>query len=197
MRNISKLNGLLPPDIFFELSQILNQRDVTKNQLVHLLATCEHECGWKNYIENLNYRPDRLLKIFPKRVVTIENAIRLCNGGPKAIGNFVYNGRMGNASNSDDGFNFRGRGCIQLTGRNNYTLFSATVMDDIVKFPEMCATKYKLAVAFWYFDANKIWLLCEKIDVASITNVRKKVNGGTIGLDDVQNLVTKYSKLID
>ncbi len=197
MRDITKLNGKLPVDIFNELTLILQKRDITKNQLVHILATCEHECSWKTFIENLNYKPDRLLKIFPKRVGTIENATRLCNEGPAAIGNFVYNGRLGNAANSNDGFNFRGRGCIQLTGRNNYTLFSATVMDDIVKFPDLCATKYKLETGFWFFDVNKIWLLCENLDVESIRKVRLKVNGGTIGLNEVIALVSKYKTLID
>jgi putative chitinase len=193
MSQIEKLKSVLPSDILAELSVILSKRTLSNNELAHLLAQCEHECGWKNYVENLNYKPDRLLAIFPKRIGSLENAKKLCALGQKAIANALYNGRMGNASGSDDGWNYRGSGCLQLTGRDNYTFFNKTVDENIIDNPDLVRTKYRLTSAFWFFDFNKLWSLCATDDP---TALRKRVNGGTIGIDHVKTLFVKYKNLL-
>jgi len=195
--NISKLQNILPLDIYTELKDILAQRTLTRFQLIHILATCEHECGWKNYQEGLNYSPKRLLEVFPKRVKTYDNAVKICKGGPVAIANFLYNGRMGNRLGSNDGFNFSGKGCIQITGRENYSNFDATVPENIIEHPDLLLTKYKLRSAFWFFDKNGLFSLCKDLSKSTTTTIRKRVNGGVIGLEDVINIVDKYNKLIN
>ena len=195
--DISKLKNILPPDIYQELEIILSKRVISKIQLIHILATCEHESKWKKYRENFNYSPKRLLEVFPKRVKTLANAQAICLKGPVGIANFLYNGRMSNKIGSNDGFNFSGKGCIQITGRDNYTNFDATVPEDIINNPDLLTTKYKLTSAFWFFDVNKLWSICTDLSDKTTTALRKKVNGGTIGLNDVCLLVDKYSKLLN
>jgi putative chitinase len=91
---------------------------------------------------------------------------------------------MGNGpETSGDGYKYRGRGYIQLTGKENYTRFDATVPENIVADPELVATKYPLASAAFFFNSNKLWTICDRgADVATVTAVTKRVNGGTIGL---------------
>lgn len=194
------LDSKIPHDLlveFMEACAIREQNDkpLSKTQKAHFLANCHHETrGWKNFVESLAYKPTRLLQVFPNRVGTIQRAKDICAGGEKSIGNFLYNGRMGNKLGSDDGYNFRGRGCIQLTGRDNYELFQETVeFDDIVSNPDLVATKYRIRSAMWFFDANKVWEVCNTNDA---TKCRKKVNGGTIGLKEVQRLFSEYLALV-
>lgn len=191
---IEKIKNLLPLDIYSELENILKTRQINAFQLSHILANCEHECGWRTYEENLNYKADRLLQIFPNRVKTLENAKAICAKGAKGIGDLLYGGRMGNSAT--EGYTYRGRGCLQLTGKTNYTSFDAMVVDDITSNPELVATKYKLTSAFWFFDVNKIWALATNVTEKEIVAVRKKVNGGVIGLDDVRSKVIKYYNLL-
>jgi putative chitinase len=105
-------------------------------------------------------------------------------------GSRVYANRMGNGDEaSGDGFKFRGRGYIQLTGKNNYTSFSTFVGEDCVANPDLVATKYPLASAAFYFNSNKIWAICDKgASDGVVTQVTKAVNGGTHGLPQrIQN----------
>lgn len=195
--NILKLKAILPADIFAELNAILLKRVISKNQVCHLLANCDHESqGWKKFEENLNYRPARLLAIFPKYVKSLADATQLCKQGARAIAERVYGGRMGNRRGTSDAYDCRGAGPLMITGRNNYLLFDATISDDIEKNPDLMRTKYKLSTAFWFFDINKIWVNARGNDVNSIIKVRKQINGGTIGLDEVVRLFYKYQKLI-
>lgn len=187
---IEKIKSKLPLDIYEELENIVKTRQITASQLAHLLGNCHHECQWSRYEENLNYKPDRLLAIFPKKVGTIENATKICNGGSVSIGNFLYGGRMGNSAT--EGYTYRGRGCLQLTGKTNYIAFDAMVVDDITSNPDLVKTKYKLTSAFWFFDVNKIWASCLDISDKSIALVRKRVNGGTIGIEDTTAKVKMY-----
>lgn len=191
---IEKIKFLLPLDIYLELQSILKNRQISPSQLSHILGNCHHECQWSKYEENLNYKPERLLAIFPKKVGTIENANKICAGGAVSIGNFLYGGRMGN--NSIEGYTYRGRGCLQLTGKTNYIAFDATVIDDVTTNPDLVKTKYKLTSAFWFFDVNKIWTSCTDVSEKNITAVRKKVNGGTIGLEDVSMKTRMYFKAL-
>jgi putative chitinase len=193
--DLEKLNTMLPKVILDELKQVLLKRTLSKFQLAHLLSQCHHESnGWKVFEENLNYSAQRLLIIFKKRVGSLEKAQEIVRGGQKSIGDFVYGSRMGN--NSDEGYTYRGRGSIQLTGKNNYKLFDATVLDDIVKNPDLVKDKYKLTSAFWFFDANKIWLLCGGDKVEDVKKVTLAINGGQTGLDERIKLFRQYCTLL-
>jgi putative chitinase len=117
---------------------------------------------------------------------------------PEKIANRVYASRMGNGPEaSGDGFAFRGRGYIQLTGKENYTRFDATVPENIVANPDLVATKYALASAAFFFNSNKLWTICDKgANVATVTAVTKRVNGGTIGLTDRIKHFNEYYHLL-
>ena len=105
---------------------------------------------------------------------------------------------MGNgAEETKDGFKFRGRGYIQLTGKDNYTKFAKFIGEDTVANPDLVATKYPLASAAFFFDSNGLWAICDKgADQATVTAVTKRVNGGTIGLADRLNHFTEYYNLL-
>jgi putative chitinase len=136
-----------------------------------IMAQVGHESGGFSVLsENLNYRPPTLLKIFPKYFKTQEDAQQTAAAGPEAIANRVYGGRMGNAP--DEGFLFRGRGFIQLTGRHNYTKFGYASNPDAVATPEAGA------------DTAMKYMMQYKGDWGDITRVTKFVNGGTIGMED-------------
>jgi len=199
--DISRLKSVLPADIFAELSTILLSRIISKNQLCHLLANCDHESqGWKKFEENLNYRPQRLLEVFntkyKKYFKDLADATAVAKGGPRAIAERIYGGRMGNRRGTSDAYDCRGSGPLMITGRNNFVLFDATVIDDIEKNPDLLRTKYKLSTAFWFFDVNKIWVKALGNNPASIKSVRRAINGGTIGLAEVEKLFAKYEKFI-
>ena len=104
----------------------------------------------------------------------------------EAIGSRAYANRMGNGDEaSKEGFKFRGRGYIQLTGKSNYKAFSDFIKEDCVANPDLVATKYPMDSAIWFFDKNKLWDICSKgSDDATVTAVTKRVNGGTNGLAD-------------
>jgi putative chitinase len=117
---------------------------------------------------------------------------------PEKIANRVYSSRMGNGDEkSGDGFKFRGRGYIQLTGKSNYAAFDKTVSEDIIANPDLVATKYPLASAAFFFNNNSLWSICDKgADDATVTAVTKRVNGGTIGLSDRLKHFKEYYNLL-
>jgi putative chitinase len=149
------------------------------------LAQASHESGgFKAVNENLNYSADGLKKIFPKYFPG--NISESYARNPEKIANKVYSSRMGNGDEaSGDGYRFKGSGFIQLTGKSNYAAFDKFVDDDILANPNLVATKYPLASAAWFFNSNKLWAICDKGDSDQVvTEVTKRVNGGTIGLAD-------------
>ena len=195
--DISNLKKVVPTDIFVELSEILKTRTISKPQLCHLLANCDHESQkWTKYSESLNYSAKRLLVVFPKRFSDIADANNVVKGGVVAIADRIYGGRMGNRKGTSDGYDFRGSGPLMITGRSNFTLFDATVTDNVTDNPDLLRTKYKLSTAFWFFDVNKIWVKATGEDKNSITTVRKAINGGTIGLKEVEILFKFYQSLV-
>jgi putative chitinase len=117
---------------------------------------------------------------------------------PEKIAARVYASRMGNGDESSkEGFKFRGRGYIQLTGKANYTNFTKFIGEDCVSNPDLVATKYPLASAAFFFDSNKLWSICDKgADDATVTSVTKRVNGGTIGLADRIKHFKEYYNLL-
>lgn len=156
---------------------------VTPNQQSAFIGQCGHECGnFKILEENLNYRAATLMKLWPKRFPTLEIA-NVYAGNPKKIANKVYADRMGNRDEaSGDGYRFRGRGCIQLTGHSNYYHASQACGVDFVKEPDLVAMpKYAAMTAGWFWATHG----CNPLaDAANWTALTKKINGGTIGLQD-------------
>ncbi len=147
------------------------------------LAQIAHESGGFNFvIENLNYSADGLRKIFGKYFPTQELANEYARK-PEKIANRVYANRMKNGDEeSGDGFKFRGRGLIQLTGRDNYTRFSEALgisLDETVSYLE--TPNGAVVSAGWFWDNNKLNSYCDKDDFIGLT---KRINGGTIGLAD-------------
>lgn len=147
------------------------------------IGQCGHECGnFKVLEENLNYRAETLMRLWPKRFPTLEVANQYARN-PKKIANKVYASRMGNRDEaSGDGYRFRGRGCIQLTGHANYFHAGKALGVDFVMEPDLVATpKYAALTAGWFWSTHKCNEFANKSDWVGLT---KKINGGTIGLDD-------------
>jgi putative chitinase len=161
------------------------------------LAQCSHESGgFKAVSENLNYSSDGLKKIFGKYFPG--NLSESYAKQPEKIASRVYGGRMGNGDESTkEGFKFRGRGFIQLTGKSNYVNFTKFIGEDCVSNPDLVSTKYPLASAAFFFNNNNLWSICDKgADVETVTAVTKRVNGGTIGIDHrLQEFKKIYSLL--
>lgn len=155
----------------------------TPRQQAGFIGQCSHECGnFRILEENLNYRAETLMKLWPKRFPTLEFA-KQYEKNPKRIANSVYSNRMGNRDEaSGDGFRFRGRGCIQLTGHAGYYHAGQDLGVDFVKDPDLVATpKYAALTAGWFWSTHNCNTLAENGDWTGLT---KKINGGVIGLAD-------------
>lgn len=153
------------------------------NQQAAFIGQLSHECGnFRILEENLNYRAETLCKLWPKRFPTLEFA-KQYEKNPRKIANSVYSGRMGNRDESSgDGYRFRGRGCIQLTGHANYFHAGKALGVDFVMEPDLVATpKYAALTAGWYWSTHGCNDIADRGDWAALT---KKINGGTIGLAD-------------
>jgi putative chitinase len=170
----------------------------TPLRLAHFLAQCGHESGgFKATQENLNYSAKGLCGIFRKYFPSVTVALQY-ERKPEKIANRVYANRMGNGNEaSGEGWKYRGRGYIQLTGKENYKAFDATVPEDITSNPDLVATKYALASAAFFFKKNGLWAICDRgADMATVTAVTKRVNGGTIGLADRQKHFNEFYHLL-
>jgi len=170
----------------------------TPLRLAHFLAQCGHESGgFRATQENLNYSAKGLCGIFRKYFPSVTIALQY-ERKPEKIANRVYANRMGNGSEaSGDGYKYRGRGYIQLTGKDNYSLFDATVPESIIDNPELVATKYALASAAFFFKKNGLWAICDRgADDTTVTSVTKRVNGGTIGLEDRKKHFKEFYHLL-
>jgi putative chitinase len=183
---LENLKGHIPDSVIAQIPDAAKKFNISNPlRLAHFLAQCGHEsAGFKAIQENLNYSADGLKKIFPKYFPG--NLAEGYARNPEKIASKVYGGRMGNGDETTkEGFKFRGRGYIQLTGKDNYTKFAKFIGEDTVGNPDLVATKYPLASAAFFFDSNKLWDICDKgSDDATVTAVTKRVNGGTIGLAD-------------
>jgi putative chitinase len=184
--NIDKLKGHIPDAVIAQIPETAAKFNITNNlRLAHFLSQCGHESGgFKAVSENLNYSADGLKKIFPKYFPG--NLAESYARNPEKIASKVYGGRMGNGDETTkEGFKFRGRGYLQTTGKSNYIALGKFIGEDLVSNPDLVATKYPLASAAFFFDSNKLWVICDKgADDATVTAVTKRVNGGTIGIID-------------
>ena len=195
---LDKLKGHVPDSVLAQIPDTAAKFNITNPlRLAHFLAQCGHESGgWKATSENLNYSSKGLLGIFP-RYFTPALAEQYARK-PEAIASRVYGGRMGNgAEATKEGYKFRGRGYIQLTGKDNYKAFDAFVPEEIINNPDLVSTKYPLMSAAWFFNKNGLWAICDKgADQATVTAVTKRVNGGTIGLPDRIKHFNEYYNLL-
>jgi putative chitinase len=195
---LEKLAGHVPAAVIAQIPDTAAKFGITNPlRLAHFLAQCGHESGgFKAVNENLNYSADGLKKIFGKYFPG--NLNESYARQPEKIGARVYASRMGNGDEaSREGFKFRGRGYIQLTGKSNYTSFAKFIGEDTVANPDLVATKYPLASAAFFFQSNGLWAICDKgADTAAVTAVTKRVNGGTIGLADRIKHFNEYYALL-
>ena len=153
----------------------------TPEQQASFLGQCGHESnGFTALVENLNYRAESLCKVWPKRFPSLEMA-QPYHRNPESIANHVYAGRMGNGDESSgDGFRYRGRGLIQLTGRSNYKSCGEALGVDLEENPELVETPQFAALsAGWFWSTHGLNNIAS--DILAVT---KKINGGTLGLDD-------------
>ncbi len=169
---------------------------LNKNRAAHFFAQCAHESGnWKATSENLNYGAKGLRGIFGKYFPT-DALAKAYERQPQKIANRVYGNRMGNGpESSGDGWKFRGRGFLQLTGHDNYEALSKYIdRPDIMDNPDLVAGELAIESALWFFDRNKLWSICDQgINDAAILQLTKRINGGTHGLDDRKLKTKKYA----
>jgi len=166
------------------LSSVLPEYEIDSPQRVAaFIAQCTHESGgFKRLKENLNYKAESLVRVFPKYFPSLDLAKQYAHDQEK-IANRVYGGRMGNGDESSgDGFRYCGRGLIQLTGRNNYTKFAESIGMAVEEVPALLET-FEGAVksACWFWKTNN---LNQYADAGDILTMTKRINGGTIGLED-------------
>ena len=196
---LDKLKGHVPQVVIDSIPEVASKFGInTPLRVAHFLAQCGHESGgFKVTQENLNYSAKGLMGIFKKYFPTEVIANQYARQ-PQKIANKVYANRMANGSEaSGDGYKFRGRGYIQLTGRDNYTQFGKAIGEDIVNNPDSVSTKYALASAAWFWSKNGLNKLADGGATDSVvTSITKRVNGGTIGLPDRIKHFKEYYHLL-
>ena len=170
---------------------------LNKNRAAHFFAQCAHESGnFKAFSENLNYGAKGLRGIFGKYFPT-DALARAYERQPAKIANRVYANRMGNGDEaSGEGFAYKGRGPLQLTGKNNYRAFGKYIgrEQEILDNPDLVATELGFESALWFFDRNKLWGICDQgTGEGAILALTKRINGGTHGLDDRRLKTKKYA----
>lgn len=166
----------------------------TPERIAMFLAQVGHESMGLSVIqENLNYRADRLMAIFPKYFRGLNPAEYAHN--PEKIANRIYSNRMGNGpENSGDGYKYRGRGLIQLTGYNNYSSFAdymGMLIDDAIHY--LTTPEGAVESAAWFWGTNNLNDLSDQQDVVTVT---KRINGGTHGLQDRESLFQRGMSLL-
>lgn len=190
-----------------QLIELAQKHGITnKLELAHLLAQCNHEsANFTRMVENLNYSVTGLLTVFPKYFsATTANMYGRTSNQPAnqtLIANIAYGGRMGNRAGTNDGSDFRGRGVIQLTGRDNYTIFNQWLKAngynfDVIARPDEVGTNKELQLlsAIWFWQARKLSVPAQRDDVALVT---KLINGGSNGLIERVTLTNCYKEVLN
>jgi putative chitinase len=195
---LEKLMNHVPAIVIDQIPECATKFQInTHLRLAHFLAQCAHEsAGFKATEENLNYSADGLRKIFSKYFPNdlADSYARQ----PEKIASRVYGNRMGNGDEaSKEGYKYRGRGYIQLTGKDNYSAFDKSVDDDIVNNPDFVAKKYPLLSAAWFWESRSLNQLADKgTSDGVVTEITRKINGGTHGLDDrIKHFKSYYALL--
>ncbi len=196
---LEKLRGHIPDAVIAQIPDTASKFNInTPLRLAHFLAQCGHESGgFKVTSENLNYSAKGLMGIFKKYFPT-QALAEAYQRQPQKIANKVYASRMDNGSEaSGDGYKFRGRGYIQLTGRANYTAFGKAINEDIANNPDVVSGKYALLSAAWFWSKNGLNTLADGgASDQVVTSITKRVNGGTIGLADRIKHFKEYYHLL-
>jgi putative chitinase len=196
--DVNKLRGHIPDKVLAELPSLEKFGINNILRLSHFLSQAGHESGgFRLTQENLNYSAKGLQGIFKKYFPSEAVALQY-QRNPQKIANKVYASRMGNGDEaSGEGFKFRGRGYIQLTGKTNYSAFDKTVEDDILATPDLVATKYPLLSAAWFWSKNGLNTIADGGSTDEVvTKATKRVNGGTIGLADRIKHFKEYHTLL-
>ncbi len=196
---LDKLKGHIPDAVIAMIPDTAAKFQInTPLRLAHFLAQCGHESGgFRATQENLNYSAKGLMGIFKKYFPTEAIANQYARN-PQKIASKVYANRMGNGTEaSGEGYKFRGRGYIQLTGKDNYTAFGKSIGEDMTANPDKVASQYALLSAAWFFSKNGLHKMADEgaSDVV-VTKITKRVNGGTIGLPDRIKHFKEYYHLL-
>ena len=196
---LENLRGHIPDAVIAQIPDTAAKFEInTPLRLAHFLAQCGHESGgFKATQENLNYSANGLRGIFSKYFKEAGLA-ESYQRNPQKIASRVYGGRMGNGPESTgEGYKFRGRGYIQLTGKDNYTAFGKAINEDMTVNPDKVATHYALLSAAWFFSKNGLHKMADGgATDAVVTQITKRVNGGTIGLPDRIKHFKEYYHLL-
>jgi len=184
-------DGLFGPNT---LKMAIKHFNMTPERAAHFFAQTFHETGgYKAFSENLNYSSSGLQKTFGKYFPGLLEEQYAKK--PEKIANRVYANRMGNGDEqSGDGWKYRGRGALQLTGKSNYKAFSDYLKNPLImEQPDLVATDYAFESALFFFDKNKLWSICDKgVTKATILSLTKKINGGTNGLEEREEKTFKF-----
>ena len=203
--NLNKLKGHIPDSILEKIPEVIEKFQInTPARLAHFLAQTGHESGgFRVFQENLNYGAKGLTTTFKKYFKRPDNTIDEPKAAayakkPEKIANLVYGGRMGNGPEaSGDGYKFRGRGAIQLTGKDNYTAFFKSIGLPADSDPNLVGSQYVLLSAAWFWSKNNLNKIADTgATDAAVTMVTKRVNGGTIGLADRIKHFKEYYSLL-
>ena len=196
--NLERLKGHIPDSVIEQIPSIESKFGInTSLRLAHFLAQAGHESGgFRLTQENLNYGAKGLVGLFGKYFTT--TSAKDYERKPEKIANVIYANRMGNGSTaSGDGWRFRGRGMIQLTGRDNYTAFGKSIGIDIPANPDVVATTYALSSAAWFWSKNGLNAIADKGATSEVVKlITKRVNGGYIGLVDRIKHFQEYYNLV-
>ena len=196
--NFENLNGVIPDEVYNQLQDTIDKFEInTPLRLAHFISQCAHESvGFTDVRENLNYSADGLKRVFPNYFpgTLSESYARQ----PSKIGSHVYADRMGNGDeDTGDGYNYRGRGFLQVTGKENYELFGESINVDVVSNPDIIATDYPLLSAAWFFSVNNILPICDRgSDRSVVESVTKRVNGGLNGIESRWEIFQQYYPLL-
>jgi putative chitinase len=166
------------------LEEVFHRYEInTPERQAAFIGQCAHESmNFTRLEENMNYSAEGLMKTWPSRFPTLESA-KPYHRNPEKIANKVYAGRMGNGpEETGEGWLYHGRGLIQLTGKDNYTLAGDALNMDFIHSPDyVLVPKYAALTAGWFWNKRQ---LNKEADAKDFTGMTKKINGGTIGLDD-------------
>ena len=202
---LNNLRDHVPDSILEKIPEVMEKFQInTPTRLAHFLAQTGHESGgFKVFQENLNYGAKGLTNTFKKYFTRPDKTIDEPKAAayakkPEKIANLVYGGRMGNGPEaSGDGYKFRGRGAIQLTGKDNYTAFFKSIGLPADSDPNLVGSQYVLLSAAWFWSKNNLNKIADTgATDAAVTMVTKRVNGGTIGLADRIKHFKEYYSLL-
>lgn len=194
----SKLSGFIPDSVYNLIEEILSFGIDGPKRLSHILGQSQEESGnFTKFVENLNYSGDALWKLFRTHFSSSEEANSYARQSER-IANRIYANRMGNGDEeSGEGWLYKGRGALQLTGKSNYQALGDFLKIDLINNPDIVATDYQLASAAFFFMKNKLWAICDKgVDTNTITEITHHVNGGELHLSErIQYTQTIYQRL--